>query len=512
MNAKVLEQLLRKILANLEKQGGKGGDSLGDISLDEPVVAAPKAPTPTAAPAPDTTHIIQQAKDDAFRIKERAQNEAQKITQEAIAVERDLSRREQQLEQKERDIQNRKQQTEKTAAEVEKTKEDALKTKDELLEKVEKVAGMSKDDAKNVLLSGWEDKLKAEVAKRIKAAEAEIKKDAEEKAKEILIESMKHGATDYVSEFTLSTIPIRGEELKGRIIGKDGRNIRAFELATGVDVDLEEEGAIKISSFDAVKREVAKISLERLIRDGRIQPARIEEIVKAVRLELDKIMFKAGEDLAHKVGVYNLPNELVQLLGRFKYRYSYGQNLILHTLEETKIGIALAHELKADVNVVKLGCLFHDIGKVVTDGEGSHVDLGVELLKKHRFPEAVIGAVAAHHEDIPFPSVEAVIVYISDAISGGRPGARHEDFQEYLKRIKTIEDIARTKPGVRDVYALQAGRELRVVVKPEEISDDDMTVLAHKIKEELEKKFEVFPGQIKVTVIREARAEATTKI
>lgn len=506
MNSAVLEQLLRKILNNLEKQK-KSGEPLGDISLDEPVVAAPKAPTPPpqAAPAPDTTHIIQQAKDEAFRIKEKAQNEAQKITQEAIAVERDLSRREHQLEQRERDIQNRKQHTDKLAGEVEKTKE-------ELLQKVEKVAGMSKEDAKNILLSGWEDKLKADVAKRIKAAEEEIKKDAEEKAKEILIESMKHGATDYVSEFTLSTIPIKGEELKGRIIGKDGRNIRSFELATGVDVDLEEEGAIKISSFDAVKREVARISLERLIRDGRIQPARIEEIVKSVRQELDKIMFKAGEDLAHKVGVYNLPNELVQLLGRFKYRYSYGQNLILHTLEETKIGIALAHELKADVNVVKLGCLFHDIGKVVTDGEGSHVDLGVELLKKHRFPEAVIGAVAAHHEDIPFPSVEAVIVYISDAISGGRPGARHEDFQEYLKRIKTIEDIAKTKKGVRDVYALQAGRELRVIVKPEEIGDDEMTVMAHKIKEELEKKFEVFPGQIKVTVIREARAEATTKI
>jgi ribonuclease Y len=252
--------------------------------------------------------------------------------------------------------------------------------------------------------------------------------------------------------------------------------------------------------------------LERLIKDGRIQPARIEEIVKKTKEDIEKEIFKAGEDLAHRVGVFNLPQEVTQALGRFKYRYSYGQNMIAHTLEETRIGIALAHELKADVNVVKLGCLLHDIGKVITDKEGSHVDLGVELLKKHRFPQSVIDCVAAHHEDIPFPSLESIIVYISDAVSGGRPGARHEDFEEYLKRIKTIEDVAKAKKGVKEAYALQAGRELRVIVKPEEITDDEATILAEKIRQELEEKFEVFPGQIKVTVIRETRAETTTKI
>lgn len=373
---------------------------------------------------------------------------------------------------------------------------------------------MKKDstDGKEKVLSEWDHKLKKEIAQRVKAAEEEIKSKVDEMAKEMLVDAMKHGATDYVAEFTLSTVNLPNDDFKGRIIGKDGRNIRAFELSTGVDVDLEEEGVIRLSSFDAVKREIAKISLERLIRDGRIQPERIEEIVKKTREELEKTIFKAGEDLAHRVGVYNLPNEIVTMLGRFKYRYSYGQNLILHTLEETKIGIALAHELGADVNVVKLGCLLHDIGKVVADKEGSHVDLGVELLKKHRFPEPVIGAVAAHHEDIPFPSIEAVIVYISDAISGGRPGARHEDFEEYLKRIKTIEDAAKSKEGVKEAYALQAGRELRVIVKPDEISDDEATVLAEKIREDLEEKFDIFPGQIKVTIIREFRAEATTKI
>jgi len=207
-----------------------------------------------------------------------------------------------------------------------------------------------------------------------------------------------------------------------------------------------------------------------------------------------------------------MPVDLMKMLGRFKYRYSYGQNMILHTLEETRIGIALAHELKADVMTVKLGCLLHDIGKIVTDKEGSHVDLGVELIKKYRMPDKVVDCVAAHHEDIPFPSTEAIIVYIADAVSGGRPGARHEDLQEYIKRIKTIEDIAKAQKGVRESYALQAGRELRVIVYPDQVSDEEATVMAAKIKEELEKKFDVFPGQIKISIIRETRAEATTKI
>lgn len=455
----------------------------------------------------EALRIKQEAEREVRRITEEADRESRRITEKAVELEKSLVRREQQINDKEKNVDRDREQADRLKKELE-------GTRDAMLQKLEKISSLTKEQAKELLLNAWEDKLKADVAKRIKQAEEEVKQNVDEKAKEILVDAMKHGATDYVAEFTLSTFTLPSEEFKGRIIGKDGRNIRAFELATGVDVDLEEEGVIKLSSFDAVKREVARVSLERLIRDGRIQPQRIEEIVNTVRRELDRIMFKAGEELAHKVGVYNLPHEATQALGKFKYRYSYGQNMILHTLEETKIGIALAHELKADVNVVKLGCLMHDIGKVIDskDQGGSHVTLGVEFLKKHRFNQKVIDAVASHHEDVPFPSIEAVIVYIADAVSGGRPGARHEDFEEYLKRIKTIEDAARSKKGVRDAYALQAGRELRVIVKPDEISDDDMTILAQKIREELEKKFEVFPGQIKVTIIRESRAEATTKI
>jgi ribonuclease Y len=456
--------------------------------------------------------IVSQAYLEAKKIKEEAEKKAGEIASSAIEIEKRLAKREDLIEEKELLIEREKQSVSDIKKHVEKLKEEIEEKRVEMLQKLEKIAKMTKDEAKELLLRGWEEKLKEEVAKKIKAAEEEIKNKADEKAKAILIDAMRYGAIDYVAEYTLSVVNLPSEDFKGRIIGKEGRNIRTFELATGVDVDLEEEGVIKLSSFDAARREIARLSLERLIKDGRIQPARIEEIVKKTKEDIEKEIFKAGEDLAHRVGVFNLPQEVTQALGRFKYRYSYGQNMIAHTLEETRIGIALAHELKADVNVVKLGCLLHDIGKVITDKEGSHVDLGVELLKKHRFPQSVIDCVAAHHEDIPFPSLESIIVYISDAVSGGRPGARHEDFEEYLKRIKTIEDVAKSKKGVKEAYALQAGRELRVIVKPEEITDDEATILAEKIRQELEEKFEVFPGQIKVTVIRETRAETTTKI
>ncbi len=443
------------------------------------------------------------ANEEALRIKQEAERDARKTLNDALAVEKRVTKKEHILEEKTRELEREKRSLERMRAEVEEHRK-------ALLTKLEKIAKLSREEARSLILSDWESRLKGEIAKRIKAAEETIKEASEEKAKEILVNAMRYGVTDYVAEYTLSVVPLPNEEFKGRIIGKDGKNIRAFELATGIDVDLEEEGVIRLSSFDGVRREIARIALERLIKDGRIQPNRIEEVVAKTRREIEKEMYKAGEELAHKVGVFNLPKEIISLLGKFKYRYSYGQNMILHTLEETRIGTALAHELKADVKVVKLGCLLHDIGKTI-DKEGSHVELGVQLLKKHHFPEEVIGCVAAHHEDIPFPSVEAVIVYIADAVSGGRPGARRENFQQYLKRVQSVEEVAKKYKGVRDAFAVQAGRELRVIVKPEEISDDDAVILAEKIREDLENKFDVFPGQIKVTVIREFRAEKVAK-
>lgn len=435
--------------------------------------------------------ILLDAKAEAFRIKEEAENEAREKLKE-------LEKKRKELEEKEKSI------TEKLRTAEERLKE-LEKLKKEELEKLEKVSQLTRGEAEKMILKQLEDDLREEIAKRIKEAEAEAKEEADRKAREILIDALRFGAIDYVPEYTVSTVKLPEEEMKGRIIGKEGRNIRTFEDVTGVDVDLDEEGVIRLSSFDAVRREIARVAMERLIADGRIQPSRIEEIVERTKKEIEKLMFAEGEKLCHKVGVYNMPADKIALLGRFKYRTSYGQNMIAHTLEETKIGIALAHELGADVDTVRLGCLLHDIGKVITEGEGTHVQLGVELLKKNNMPQAVIDCVAQHHEDTPFTSLEAVIVYIADAISGSRPGARYEDYEEYVKRLRELEKIATSFKGVKEAYAIQAGREIRVIVDPGELDDAQTVILSQKIKEEIEKKL-TFPGQIKVTAIRELRA------
>lgn len=463
--------------------------------------------------------IVLKANEDAVKVRQQAEIDNRRITAEAIQAEKELNKTRSQFGQEKAEVLKERQLVEEEKKRIvlaqqntETLKKELEEKKESMLTKLEQIAGLSKDAARDAIIKGVEDKAREDIAKRYTAFEAEFKEKAQEKAKEVMIDVMRFGAVDYVTEYTLSVVHLPSDDYKGRIIGKDGRNIRAFELATGVDVNLDEEGVMKLSSFDSVRREIARLSLERLIQDGRIQPARIEEIVHKTTQEIEKEMAKAGEELCHKCGVFNLPIELVKLLGRFKYRFSYGQNMILHTMEETRIGVALAHELKCDVNTVRLGCLFHDIGKIIADKEGNHIDLGVELLTKYRFPKAVIDTVASHHEDVPFASVEAVIVYIADAVSGGRPAARHEDVQQYVQRMETIENAAKTKKGVKEVYALQAGRELRVIVRPDEVSDADAVILAQEVKSELEKQFEVFPGQITVTVIRETRASSTTKI
>ncbi len=447
--------------------------------------------------------IILQAQEEALVIKREAEEKASQMTTQAMALERKLQELQTQLALREDTI-------EKDRESLDRIKQEIESKRDELVTKLEKISGLNQTQAKELILKNLETHLEKEIAERVRQSNDRIKEESEVRSREILVDAMRYGAVDYTAEYTLSTIQIPNDSFKGRIIGKEGRNIRAFEIATGVDVDLEEEGVIKLSSFDAVKREIARVSLEQLIKDGRIQPARIEEIVKKTSSDVDRLMEKAGVELCQSVGVYNLPIELVRMLGRFKYRYSYGQNMILHTLEETKIGIAIAHEIGADVNTVKIGCLLHDIGKIVADKEGSHVTLGVDLLKKYNISQSVIHCVEAHHEDIPFESVEAVIVYIADAISGSRPGARHEDFEQYLKRLKDIEESATKEPGVAEAYALQAGRELRVIVKPDQVSDDEATALAERIRSRIEEKFPTFPGQVNITVIREVRATATS--
>lgn len=440
--------------------------------------------------------IVVEAKDEALRMKNQAQVE---IRQKEEVMERRLGA----LEERERIIADKEKLISDRLMEIE-------EIKSEQLDKLERAAHLTREEAKTLILKAYEGRLHEEIAKKIREAEQNAREDADKRAREILVDAMRHAATDYVAEYTVSTVKLPDEEMKGRIIGKEGRNIRTFEQVTGVDVDLDEEGVIRLSSFDPVRREIARVALERLMKDGRIQPGRIEELVEQVKKDIERIMFEEGERLCHQVGVFNLPHALIAPLGRFKYRFSYGQNMIAHTLEETKIGVALAHEVKADVNVVRLGCLLHDIGKVITDQEGSHVNLGVDLLKKYLLPPAVIDCVAQHHEDTQFTSIEAVLVYIADAISGSRPGARYEDIEAYIKRLTDLEQIARSQEGVKEVYAFQAGRELRVIVAPEMVDDAKAVILAQKIKEEIEKKL-TYPGQIRVTVIRELRAVDVAK-
>jgi len=384
-----------------------------------------------------------------------------------------------------------------------------MAAKDDYLKKLTGVAHLTVDEAKKQLLDEVQKDLTSEIAKKIRAAEERIKEDASEKAKEILVDAMKHGATSYVAEYTVSAIHLSDEDVKGRIIGAGGRNIRAFEKEAGVEIEIDETNEIRISSFDSIRREIARRALETLIKDTRIQPSRIEEIIKQVRAQMEEILLEEGKRIVHDCGVFNLPLDLVKLIGRYKFRTSYGQNLAIHTIEETKIGVSIAAEIEANVDIVRLGCLLHDIGKVVTEEEGTHVELGVNILKKYGLPKEVIASVAEHHEDKPFSSVESTVVWIADAISGSRPGARYEPHEEYIKRMTKIEEIAASFPGVETVYAFQAGRDVRVIVKPEEVDDDKLTVLAHDIAGRLEKEAE-YAGQIKVTAIRETRASETT--
>ncbi|MCK4588667.1 DUF3552 domain-containing protein, partial [Candidatus Woesebacteria bacterium] len=344
-------------------------------------------------------------------------------------------------------------------------KEKAFKAReDELKKRLEKVSKMTVDEAKKILLDEVQRDLTADVAKKIRGAEERIQQEASEKAKEILIDSMKHGATSYVAEYTVSTVRVPNEGVKGRIIGKEGRNIRAFERETGVELELDEANEIKLSSFDSIRREIAKRALLSLIKDTRIQPSRIEEVVKQTKAQMEDVLLEEGGKIAEECGVFKLPTEIIKLIGRFKFRTSYGQNLAVHTIEETKIGVAIANEVGADIETVRLGCLLHDIGKVVSDEEGTHVEVGVSVLKKHGFPKEVVACVAEHHEDKPFSAVESVIVWIADAISGSRPGARYEPHEDYVKRMDKIEKIAASFDGIEEVYAFQAGRDVRVIV------------------------------------------------
>ena len=455
--------------------------------------------------------LLIEARDKAFEVKRQADLTAQKIINEAHSLKNQTVRQSAEIDHKIGAVEQREKTATNQEQRLEKEKKQIEEIKDKQVKKLQAIAKLSKEEAKDLTMKLYQKRMTREIAEIISGAQDKAKAEAEEKAKEILVEAMRHGATDYVAEYTVSLVKVKDEDMKGRVIGREGRNIRTFEKATGVEVDLDEKGVIRLSCFDSIRREIARVALEKLLSDGRIQPARIEEVVKSVRTELERLMRQAGEKLCHDVKVFNLPIEIIDVLGRFKYRFSYGQNMIAHTLEETKIGIKLAHEVGADANIVRLGCLLHDIGKVINDEDGTHVELGVKFLKKFRIPQAVIDCVAEHHEDKPFSSVESMLVYTADAISGSRPGARYEDHEGYLQRMTQLEDIASGFDGVEEAYALQAGREVRVIVNPKEHDDSSSVKLASDIRDKIHEDVKGFPGQIKVNVIREVRTEAIVK-
>jgi ribonucrease Y len=455
--------------------------------------------------------IIIEAKDEVLEMRSKAEKESRRLEHELAEQQRILQNKLDKLDYRFDQIEQKEKRIDQLKEDLVKQKDEIDKSKSQVLKKLEELSGYSKEEAKEYLIEGLKKKLSHDLAKLVAEKEEQARLDADDKAREILIDAMRHGATDYVAEYTVSVVSIPSEDIKGKIIGKNGRNIHAFERKTGVDIDLDTSNTeIKLSSFNPVRREIARVAMERLIKDGRIQPTRIEEVVDKVTEEVERITFDAGKKLCHEVGVYNIPNGLISMLGKFKYRFSYGQNLIKHTIEETKIGAKLAQELGLDVNTVKLGCLLHDIGKVSEDPDENHVQAGIRIAKKFNISPAAIACIAEHHEDQAFSSPESVAVYIADAISGARPGARYENHEEYMKRMESLEEIATSYDEVKRAYAVQAGRELRVILLPEKSKDDDVTLLANDIRDRVAKEV-IVPGTVTVTVIREIRGQAQTK-
>lgn len=447
-----------------------------------------------------------EAKEESLKTK----NELEKETKERRA---ELQRYERRVLQKEETLDKKSENLEKKES-VLATREEEIVTKQneievqmkELTQELERISGLTSEQAKDILLKSVEEDVKAETARMIKDLENKAKDEANKKAKEYVVTAIQRCAVDHVSETTISVVQLPNDEMKGRIIGREGRNIRTLETLTGVDLIIDDTPeAVILSSFDPIRREVARIALEKLIVDGRIHPARIEEMVEKAQKEVDTTIREEGESATLEVGVHGLHPELVKLLGRMRYRTSYGQNALKHSIEVAYLAGLLAAEIGEDVRMTKRAGLLHDIGKSVDhDMEGSHIQIGVDLCKKYKESAIVINAVASHHGDTDPESLIACLVQAADAISAARPGARRETLQTYTKRLTQLEDIATSFKGVEKSFAIQAGREIRVMVVPEQISDAEMVLLARDISKQIESELE-YPGNIKINVIRESR-------
>jgi len=450
--------------------------------------------------------ILLEAKEEAHKTRSEAEKEIRDRRNEVQKQERRIQQKEENLDRKTESLEKKDEQLTRKIAAADEAKAELETIKRSQLEMLEKISGYTAEEAKNYLLQQMESEITHEAAIRIKEIESRMKEEADDKARELVSLAIQRCAADHAAEVTVSVVPLPNDEMKGRVIGREGRNIRAIETLTGVDLIIDDTPeAITLSAFDPVRREVARIALEKLIQDGRIHPARIEEMVEKARKEVDAVIKSEGERATFETGVHGLNPDLVKILGRQHYRTSYGQNVLNHSIEVAHLSGLMAAELGADVATAKRAGLLHDLGKAVDhEMEGSHVQIGVDLARKYKESEEVIHAIHAHHGDVEARTVIACIVQAADAISAARPGARRENIENYIKRLEKLEEITGGFPGVEKSYAIQAGREVRIIVKPEEISEDQMVILTHDITKKIEEELE-YPGQIKVHVIRETK-------
>jgi ribonuclease Y len=448
-----------------------------------------------------------QARDDALKISQAAESEITRLRSELTREEERLTHRRTELDTRVDRLEQREQALNKRQSAVDKRANEIEKLYQEQMEELQRVAQMNTDEARGILLAEVEKGARDDMARIIRQIETEAREEGEKRARKLIADSVQRVATENVAEFTTSLVPLPNEEMKGRIVGRNGRNIRAFEQAAGVDVIVDDTPeAVTISCFEPVRREVARRALSRLILDGRIHPAHIEKVLEDERKAVDKVIIEAGEQATFDAGVTGLHPEVMHMMGRLKYRTSYGQNQLAHAVEVAKLAGILAAELGADEEVARQAGFLHDLGKAMDHNqEGTHALLGAEFAKRYGVSAQVVNAIAAHHHEVEQESVEAVIAESADAISGARPGARREDLEAYIKRIRTLEDMATAFKGVLQAYAIQAGREVRIIVKPDEIDDLEATRLARDIAKKIEETMQ-YPGQIRVTVIRETRA------
>lgn len=451
--------------------------------------------------------ITLEAKEEAHRMRSEAEREVRERRNEIQRSERRLIQKEESVDRKLENIEKREEGISRTEKEIAEKKKELDRFLEKQIEELEKISGLTADEAKAILLDEIEKDVRHDASIMIKDIESRAKDEADRKAKEIITGAIQRCAADHVAESTVSVVALPNDEMKGRIIGREGRNIRAIETLTGVDLIIDDTPeAVIISGFDPVRREIARVALEKLIMDGRIHPARIEEMVEKATKEVNSIIKSEGEQATFEVGIHNLHPELVRLLGRLKYRTSYGQNVLKHSVEVAHLSGLMAGELGLDVKLAKRAGLLHDIGKALDhEYEGTHVDIGIQVLKKYKESEAVINGMAAHHGDYEPKSMEAVLIAAADALSAARPGARRETLDAYIKRLEKLEEIANTTPGVDKSFAIQAGREIRIIAKPDEVNDDGIAMLARDISKKIESELE-YPGQIKVNVVRETRA------